>query len=45
MRIAMAGLVLVLILTGGGLAVLTSVDIMPPVQKVEHVIPDEHFPR
>ena len=45
MRLALAGLALILVLCGIGMAVLTSIDMGPPTQKIERVIPDEHFPR
>ncbi|HEU0118746.1 MAG TPA: hypothetical protein VFR09_08955 [Alphaproteobacteria bacterium] len=38
-------LVFVLLLAGGGLVALARAPMMPPVQKVEQVIPDDHIPR
>jgi hypothetical protein len=44
MKIALAGLVFVIVLALGGLAVLANVKVAPLPQKVEQVVPDDHFP-
>jgi hypothetical protein len=45
MRLALAGIVFIIVLAAGGLVVLASAPLSPSVQKVEQVIPDDHFPR
>jgi hypothetical protein len=38
-------LVLLLVLVLGGTAFLVAWEIPPPTSRVEHVLPDDHFPR
>jgi len=45
MRLALACLVLVLVLAVGGITVIAEAPFKPPVQKVEHVVPDDQLPR
>jgi hypothetical protein len=45
MRFALAGFVFVIVLAVGGLAVLATAPLAPPVQKVEQVVPDDQLPR
>lgn len=45
MRFALAGIVFVTILALGGLVILASAPVSPPVQKVEQTVPDSAIPR
>jgi hypothetical protein len=44
-RIVVLVLVLLLVIVAGGLVWLSHSSMMPPTQKVEQTIPDDHIPR
>lgn len=45
MRIAIALVALMLVVAVGGTAVVACINVSPPVQKIEQVVPDARFPQ
>lgn len=45
MRILLLGLVAIVVLLAGGMAVLATMPMAPPLEKVEQLVPDHELPR